>query len=131
MKSKISIEEYRRLELAQNSKRNKYGVADKSNRTWTGFFRGREQTIIFDSAKEMNRFCELLWYGSNLMDLQLQERFLIGTDPITYYVTDFYYLDALRQSWIAEEVKGFWTRDAKKKVKLFREKYPDIILDII
>ncbi len=126
IKNKISLEDYKKMQLCQ--KANKYHVSDKSERTWTGYYLGRDQTIVFDSKKEMRRFQNLLVcqeYGE-ITSLHLQEKFIIGLDPITIYIADFLYFDPRKRTWVVEEVKGFWTEIAKKKKRLFQQKYPDI-----
>lgn len=136
--NKVSLSEYKRIVTANNpggtglarqSKNNKFNVSSKDDRTWDGFFRGRTQKITFDSKKEMRRFIELNFYAEYLYpnsELFLQERFLIGTDPVTYYVADFYYYDATKNKWVVEDAKGVRTEIFKRKKRLFQQKYPNI-----
>lgn len=90
--------------------------------------------IRFDSRKEARRYKELktLEQAGLVRDLILQHPFVI-VDAFDYrgeknravhYVVDFVYLrdDGVL---VAEEVKGYWTREAKLKRKLFLKRYGD------
>lgn len=82
----------------------------------------------FRSQAEGDRYCELklLKAAGVIKDFDLQPEFDIG---IGKYTADFMvtYWDHEE----IEEVKGYWTKDAKIRVKLFKEKYPDKILIVI
>lgn len=89
--------------------------------------------ILFDSAKEANRYCELklLIRAGEISDLYLQPTFILQEDfdknerhyrAITYKA-DFQY----RQNgkWVIEDTKGFKTEVYKIKKKLFEKVFPD------
>ena len=111
---------------------NKYNVSAKEDRTYRG--------VTYDSQKEMNFYINMLepMLKDGVLDYVLYHvRFPIGGN--SYYESDFL---ALRKtniempeghSWIITlyEVKGMWTDMAKLKMKLFKEKYPNLILKII
>lgn len=93
--------------------------------------------VVYDSKKEAKRAYELemlqrAGFIHNLerqRSFELQQSFKIrGTTirPITY-IADFYYYDDTKQSWVAEDTKGFRTDVYKLKKKLFLYKYPDIL----
>ncbi len=112
-------------------RKHKYGIASKQNRTWKGIWRGREQTIVFHSKKEMNRFCELLiLVKANLIsELSIQESFLLqeafGDEREIKYFADFMYLE--KGEWVVEDVKGLKTDMYIQKRKLFKYKFRNII----
>ena len=117
---------------------NKYNISDKSYRTWEGHWRGRNQKIVFDSKKEMERFCELLLLRREGMidDLQRQERFLLidasKSENKKDYVSDFSYFsyEANCNCWVVEDVKSVHTaklNSYKINKKLFKKKYPKIL----
>ena len=116
------------------TKRHKFNVSSVEDRTWRGVFRCREQKIVFDSKKEMNRFVQLLFLLKEgaIYDLQLQERFLLLENKVgnkvfkTKYVADFSYFEKGGR-FVVEDVKGRKTPEYLKKKKIFMAKYPDII----
>lgn len=83
----------------------------------------------FRSRAEADRYCELklLKAAGMIKDFELQPKFDIG--PKMRYTADFRveYFDHEE----IEEVKGFWTKDAIMRVKLFKDKYPQKKLMII
>lgn len=83
----------------------------------------------FPSQAEMKRYCELklLKAAGQIVDFDLQPKFDIGAGM--KYTADFRVQYADHEE--IEEVKGKWTTDARMRVKLFKEKYPDKILIII
>ena len=112
----------------------KYRVSAPEHRTWTGFFRGREQTILFHSKKEMLRFDQLLFLlkAGEIRELQLQERFLVSDEIIgkklfkSFYFADFTYFGK-GDGLVVEDVKGFRTAIYKAKLKKLRSRYPDVV----
>jgi hypothetical protein len=126
---------FTRLDLAKLRKKkskNKYGVSSKNERTWFGDFDGVKQNIVFDSKKEMRRFCELrlLQRTGRITDLVLQKRFLLldklNDERAIHYRADFVYKNKNGEN-ICEDVKGFRTTEYILKRKMFKAKYPDII----
>ena len=92
---------------------------------------------VFDSAKEAQRYRELLERAKEISNLELQPRFLLQEsyrkNGKTYrkieYVADFKYIE--NGKTIVEDVKGLQTDVFKIKHKLFEKKYPDLELRII
>ena len=118
-------------------KPNKYHVSPAADRTYNG--------ILYDSKKEMRYYVEVLepLLKAGELDYVLYHvRFPVGNDPVTIYEADYVTLkdwtdhdtgaDRLA-AWQIEviEVKGCWTATARKKIKLFRQKYPLLKLVII
>jgi hypothetical protein len=83
----------------------------------------------FRSQAEMERYCELkiLKASGFILGFELQPKFDIGAGM--KYTADFKVIYTDHEE--IEEVKGKWTTDAKMRVKLFKERYPDKILKII
>lgn len=91
----------------------------------------------FPSQKEANRYVELKWalQAGVITKLELQPKFLLKDGYYCYqtkewikpvhYVADFRvtYLDG---SQLVIDTKGFRTDVYKLKIKIFREKYPDV-----
>ena len=88
--------------------------------------------ILFDSAKEANRYIELthLQNAGIISNLELQPKFLLQDKFIDnegnkhraiYYIADFRYLE--NDKIIVEDVKGKKTDIYKLKKKLFLKKY--------
>ena len=87
----------------------------------------------FDSRKEGMRYIELktLQMGGAISELECQKSFELI--PTRYYgkecvrgckyIVDFWYFDKQRNEYIAEEVKGYETKDFIVKKKIFLEKY--------
>jgi len=86
--------------------------------------------IYFDSQAEMERYGELqiMKLAGLIKSFEVHPKYELSAG-ITYK-PDFriVYPDG---SVVVEEVKGKWTADARMRVKLFREKYPGILLKII
>lgn len=123
----VGIKEYREKLSGGLPKKSKYNTSNKIDRTWTGLWRGRSQTIIFDSKAEMTRFLELRMVIGD--EFSIQERFVLKDGQSRHdrieYVADFYYKD-LSGKWTVEDVKGVRTQVYILKKKLFIEKYPNI-----
>lgn len=115
-------------------KKHKYNVSSKEERTWEGFFRGRNQKIVFDSKAEMVRFNQLLFLEKEgqIHSLQRQERFLLAEEKIgdatflTTYISDFSYFEK-SGVFVVEDKKGKKTQTYLRKKKMFKAKYPDVV----
>lgn len=127
----MSLKDYHKL--MEQPKKGKYNVAPKPLRTWTGFFRGRQQTIVFDSKREME-FCVSLILQQRqgiIKELRFQEPFRItgsssSEKPQSYYVDYCYLKDG---KWIAGDVKSEYTAKDQtyiNKRKALKEKFPNI-----
>ena len=92
--------------------------------------------IIFDSKKEANRYTELkiLENAGEIINLELQPVYVLQ-ESFKYkgkniraikYIGDFEYVDAKTGKTVLEDTKGFKTKDYLIKVKLLKNKYPDI-----
>lgn len=96
--------------------------------------------ITFDSAREAREYAilKLLAQSGDITDLVLQPRFPLqdsGTGAVTglqrrpvVYVADFAYTDRQGRR-VVVDVKGFRTKEYRIKVKLFRERYPELIFE--
>lgn len=102
-----------------------------------------KKTKGYDSKKESKRAGELKLlqeqgYISNLEEQKVFELqpsfkvvsrkppFKLETIRAIKYIVDFYYYDNEKKRWVAEDVKGFKTKDYIIKSKLFRYIYKDI-----
>ena len=98
----------------------------------------------YDSKKESRRAKELKLlekqnYISNLEEqksFELQPSFKVLSNKPPFkeetiraikYVADFYYYDNEKKRWVAEDVKGFKTKDYIIKSKMFRYIFKDIM----
>jgi hypothetical protein len=79
--------------------------------------------ISFASAKEAERYGELklLQRGKQISDLRLQVRYKLVMEVV--YVADFTYYDRLTGKEVVEDVKGFRTKEYKRKKKLMRDQH--------
>lgn len=126
-------EQYKKYLKKQQSKSNHH-TAPVGFRTWKGYYRGRVQTIVFHSLKELNRWFYLLqlYKTGEIEGLQRQERFLLEeyqNERNTYYVSDFSYYNE-KGIFIVEDVKSEHTRKLqpyRDKKKKFLKLYPDIL----
>jgi len=86
--------------------------------------------IKFHSQAEADRYCELkvLQMAGVVKAIEIQPGFDIGAGM--RYTADFKvtYSDGHEE---IEEVKGFETKDYRMRIKLFKEKYPNLILKVI
>ena len=92
--------------------------------------------IIFDSAKEANRYLELklLLRAGEIKDLVLQQDFELqpsykkGQKKVAAikYIADFTYYDIREEKQVIEDVKGFKTAMYLVKKKMFEYKYPEL-----
>jgi hypothetical protein len=114
------------------AKRNKYNVSAKEDRTYNG--------ITYDSKKEMNFYINILipMLEKGEIDYVLYHvPFIVGNDPKTTYEADFVVLGNIcnvgEDAWHIKviEVKGMNTASGKRKIKLFKAKYPNLTLEII
>jgi hypothetical protein len=90
--------------------------------------------IVFDSAKEAKRYQELkiLLKAGEIGFLELQVPFELnqgGTHSMKY-VADFVYIDAKSGTKIVEDVKGYRTKEYRKKKKLMKNLHRIIIKEI-
>jgi len=122
---RMTASEYRRR--IGKPKTNKYKVAPKPDRTWVGEYRGRNQTIVFGSKAEMERFEHLKWKQEIgvVSHLMLQESFPIGIKKRVYRA-DFSYFDERDKKWVIEDVKGKETDVFKIKWDALDTLYPGI-----
>jgi hypothetical protein len=115
-------------------KQNKYHVAPKVERTYNG--------IVYHSKKEVQKAQELdLMVKAGDIDFWLRQvPFVIGYDPLTVYVADFVTFKLYRydhDNWdiAVLEVKPAsekaWAPGAKRKLKQFRQKYPNLKIEVI
>ena len=92
--------------------------------------------ITFDSKKEANRYKELkiLENIGKISNLELQPVYVLQ-ESFKYkgkniraikYIGDFEYVDAKTGKTVLEDTKGFKTKDYLIKIKLLKNKYPDI-----
>jgi len=131
---------------------NKYHVAAKADRTYRG--------TVYDSKKEMQTAQELdlLVKAGELTFWLRQVPFVIGFDPLTIYRADFVTFKGWTQIVSQLEAAAFpapltitetsatfevtvievkpksekaWAPGAKRKLKLFRAKYPNLELKIV
>jgi len=85
---------------------------------------------VFDSEAEASRYCELkiLQAAGIIKSFECQPVYQVAAK--TKYIPDFRieYHDGHIE---VEDVKGFFTSTSRLKVKLFKEKYPDIVFKLI
>lgn len=90
--------------------------------------------VMFDSKGEAARYEELklLEYGKRIINLERQKEFalIVNGKKICTKIIDFAYYDCDTQKLVAEEFKGFMTREEKIKLKLFEALYPSFKLII-
>ncbi len=97
--------------------------------------------IVFDSKAEARRYWELkaLEKTGEISHLTLQPEYILQEGyskfgkkirPIKY-IADFEYCEEGSGRVVAEDVKGFRTKEFQIKKKIFEEKYPTIELRII
>lgn len=94
--------------------------------------------ILFDSKKEAERYKTLsaLQKEGKIDHLTPQKEFELlpscryegmPMERAVKYRVDFYYYDEELQRMVAEDVKGFRTKDYIIKRKLFKYRFPDIL----
>ena len=85
--------------------------------------------IYFDSQAEANFSCnlKLLSKAGEIRGFARQARFVIGEG--TEYVTDFIIFNN-DNSYRIVDVKGIETSDFKLKMKIMKEKYPELIVEL-
>ena len=121
------------------SKSNKFRVSPPHERRWAGWWNG-EQDILFHSKAEMNRFLELkiLEDAGNIRKLNLQPKFTVhpgqelengNVIKKEMYVGDFIYHE--NNVVVVEDVKGFETKEFKRKFPIVVSRYPNIDFRII
>ena len=123
-------------------KENKYHVSAREDRTYNG--------ITYDSKKEADYAEELDFavYAGRISFWLRQVPFILGYDPLTVYKADFMTFEreeplpfqekpSLLDGWIVKviEIKPkserAWAPGAKRKLNLFRKKYPDFPLEVL
>lgn len=89
--------------------------------------------ILFDSKKEAERYKTLclLEKAGMISRLEMQTKFELvpkqnGERAVTYKA-DFYYFDNTIHSWVAEDVKGYKTKDYIIKRKLMKWRFPLVL----
>jgi hypothetical protein len=98
--------------------------------------------ISFMSKKEAQRYCELkiALAGGVIVDLELQPVFELQESFIDkdnkkirsiIYRADFRFIETETNLTIIEDTKGYFTEIFKIKEKLFKKKYPKLILRIL
>jgi len=104
-------------------RKNKYNVAPKAARTYRG--------IVFDSKKEMNRYCELkiLVDQKIITELEMQPRYdlIIEGKRVGFWKADFRYVE--NGKTVVEDVKGVKTPIYKLKKKMVEAIYGIEILE--
>lgn len=110
MPKKLNLSEFKKLKprSRQSKYRNTHTIVDG---------------IKFASKKEAARYQQLkkLKQAGVIRDLRLQPRFKL-VDEITY-VADFEYHEVTTGRRIVEDVKGYRTREYKKKRRLVQEQH--------
>ena len=108
------------------SRYNKYRVAPKAARTLDG--------IVFDSKKEMNRYCELkiLQKARVISELELQPRFdlVVNGRKCGFYKADFRYFMLDKKKYVVEDVKGVRTPVYRLKKKLVEAIHGIVIAEV-
>ena len=118
------------------NKKGRFPVAPKDKRTFTGKWRGVQQTIVFASKGEYERFNELrlLERTGSISELSLQPSFEIipenkkAGERKAKYTADFQYIE--NGHIIVEEVKSKITAklpDYINRRKSFKQQYPELI----
>ncbi len=113
---------------------NKYHVAPKDERTYNG--------VLYDSKKEATEAQKQdLRIRANEIDFWLYHvRFplpngeIFESDLMTFkFLTEEFHLGQRVSLWLIEviEVKGYWTREAKRKMKLFTTMYPYLKVTVV
>lgn len=99
---------------------------------------GNSKTVVddieFDSIKEANRYQELklLLKAGEIAFLKMQQEYELnpgGTHSLKY-VSDFEYLISATGEKIVEDVKGFRTREYKKKRRLMKKVHGIVIKEV-
>ena len=111
--------------MAWKGRRNKYGVAPKSERTFDG--------IVFDSKAEGLQYLHLksLKERGQILDIELQPVFELLPKPnrVTYRADFRVRWHDGRESVI--DVKGMETKVFKLKMKMMRHFHPDVDVQLI
>lgn len=132
---KWTPQQYREYQSKSTKKTNRYNVAPKPDRTWSGIWRGRKQTIVFDSKREMNYCIGLIIQerSGRISGLRFQEPFRLTdgseSEKVQSYYVDYCYFDNGRKKWVAGDVKSEYTAKDQKyinKRKSLKQKFPNI-----
>ena len=120
---------------SKNKGKGRYQVAEKHKRTFAGKWRGVQQTIVFASKGEYDRFNELrlLERNGSISDLSIQPSFEIipenkkAGERKAKYTADFRYIE--HGQVVIEEVKSKITTklpDYINRRKSFKMQYPEL-----
>lgn len=90
--------------------------------------------IKFDSAKEANRYQELLLLLKageiGLLRWQVEYELNPGGSHSLKYIADFVYIIVATGQEVVEDVKGYRTREYKKKKRLMKKVHGKVIKEI-
>lgn len=110
---KLSREDAKKLGVAVPAKRSKYGARKTT-----------VDGIVFHSAREANRYGELLLLqkAGKIFDLALQPKFVfvVNGERIGTYTADFCYVDTVSGRGVVEDVKGVKTQQYRLRKKLLK-----------
>lgn len=121
--AEINWQAIEELEKPEKKKRSKYGNS-----------KTEVDGIKFDSEKEANRYKELrllLKAGEiGLFRMQVEYELNPGGTHSLKYVADFVYIITATGETVVEDVKGFRTREYKKKRRLMKKVHRIVIKEI-
>lgn len=121
--AEINWQAIEELEKPEKKKRSKYGNS-----------KTEVDGIKFDSEKEANRYKELrllLKAGEiGLFRMQVEYELNPGGTHSLKYVADFVYIITATGETVVEDVKGFRTREYKKKKRLMKKVHGIVIKEI-
>lgn len=90
--------------------------------------------VKFDSKKEANRYRELLLLLKageiGLLRLQVEYELNPGGSHSLKYIADFVYIIVATGQEVVEDVKGYRTREYKKKKRLMKKVHGIVIIEI-
>lgn len=110
-------------------KKPRYRVSKKEDRTVDG--------IVFDSKSEMTRYnyLKLCERDGVIYHLELQPEYKVEINGEHYctYHADFKYFDTIRDQWVVEDVKSFFTaKDPASRLRIkAAELHHNIMVEII
>jgi len=112
-------------------RKNKYNVSNKEDRTYGG--------ITYASKKEANFACTLnmmlkageIDYVLRQVPFELGVGIIYKADFVTFKADPKIHPDTGLWTIAVYEIKGMWTDVARLKMKLFKEKFPNLTLEII
>lgn len=125
----LTLEELQAAQRKQGDKpvKEKYHRAAKEDRTWEG--------VVYDSKKEMTRHQELLLlekaggitnlkYHPDKFEMNLYDYAGKLVEKVIYEADFTYYVNGI---FVVEDVKGFRTKDYKRKKRLMKHFGIDIL----